>query len=153
MVKPAHQQFSDKLIRLVMWEAENAGFSHADLAETVGGSARTYENYKYGGTPTIAGLFGIIRTVKPQQVAKIIAEQCGGYYVSVSVGGGPSPDTMARHASSIMAETSDVVRAVADSLKDGVVSKPKRALIVREIDEAIEALLKTRIVLDEGSDR
>jgi len=47
MTKPAHERFTEKTTQLLMWEAENAGFTPADLAEAVGGSPRTFENYKY----------------------------------------------------------------------------------------------------------
>ena len=148
MIKPAHQQFAEKLIQLLMWEAGHNGFSSTDLAEQVGGAPRTYENYKYEAMPTVAGFLGILRITRPQQVAKKIAQQCGGYFVKIS-NQKFSPLILSKQISEIMKETADVIKAVADTLRDGRISESERKYIVKEIDRAIEALLRTRISLEE----
>lgn len=150
-MKLAHQQFAEKLVQFLMWEAENNGFSPADLANLVGGSPRTYENYKYGATPTIVGFFGILRTIKPLQVAKKIAEQCGGYFIPLSSDKASSLSALSTDTAKIMKETADVISAVAKSLEDGKVTKAEKKYITHEIDEAIEALLRARIGLEERS--
>jgi len=150
MTKPAHQDFAEKLIQLLMWEAENNGFTSTDLAEKVGGSARTYENYKYGAMPTVAGFLGILRTTRPRQVAKKIAGQCDGYFVHLSNDGKACQSTLTRQTSEIMKETSDVIKAVAETLRDGKVTEAEKKHIIREVNEAIEALLRTRICLQES---
>ena len=151
MTKPAHEQFAEKMVQLLMWEADNNGFTPADLADQVGGSPRTYENYKYSAMPTLAGFFGIFRTVQPHQVARKIAEQCGGYFVHLSNNGPSGLTSLSKQTAEIMKETADVINAVAKSLADGKVSPVEKKHIISEIDEAVEALLRTRIRLKERS--
>jgi len=148
-MKLAHQQFGEKPVQLLMWEAGNNGFTPADLADRVGGSSRTYENYKYGATPTIVGFFGILRTIKPQQVAKKIAEQCGGYFIPLPSDKPFGLSELSKDTAEIMKETADVINAVAKSLDDGKVTKAEKKYIINEIDESIEALLRARIGLKE----
>jgi hypothetical protein len=153
MVKYAHQKCAERLILDVMREADHKGFTPQDLADAVGGSARTYENYKYGASPTIEKVVGISRAIKSEEMARICATWAGGYFVSLPGNGPCGPDTIAKYTSNIMSETSDVVRVVADSLKDGVVSKQKKGLIVKEIDEAVVALLRAKLALTDDRDR
>jgi len=149
MTKPAHDQFAEKMVRLLMWEAESGGFTPADLADQVGGSPRTFENYRYQSMPTLAGFFGMLRAVKPPQVAKKVAQQCGGVFVPLSNNGPSGLSSLSKQTSEIMKETADVIGAVAKSLEDGKVNVIEKRCIIKEIDEAIEALLRTRISLKE----
>jgi len=142
-----HEQFAEKMVRDLMWEAGHSGFTPADLADKVGGSPRTYENYKYISMPTLAGFLGIFRTIRPRHVAKKIAEQCGGYFIPLSADRDPGLSTLSKQTSEIMKETADVISAVAKSLEDGQVNVIEKKCIIKEIDEAIEALLRARIGL------
>ena len=149
MIKPAHQQFAEKLVQLLIWEAGHNGFSSSDLADQVGGSPRTYENYRYEAIPTLAGFLGILRITKPQEVARKIAQQCGGYFVKITNHNKPSPIALSKQTAEIMKETADVINAVADTLRDSRISEAERKRVIREIDEAIEALLRARMSLEE----
>ena len=149
MIKPAHQQFTEKLVQLLMWEAGHNGFSSSDLADQVGGSPRTYENYRYEAMPTLSGFMGILRTVKPQEVARKIAQQCGGYFVKVINRNKSTPFVLLNQTSLIMKASADVIKAIADSLRDNKISEDENRRIVKEIDEAVEVLLSARISLKE----
>lgn len=147
-MKLAHQQFADKMIQLLMWEAESLGYTPTDLANAVGGSPRTYENHKYGAPPTLGKFFGILRTVRPCETMKKLAEQCDGYFIKPPIRQDHPFTTIARHTAEIMKETADVVTAASETLSDGRITPLEKKRLVREIDEAIEALLSTRISLE-----
>jgi len=148
MVKMAHLDFTEKLVRLVMWELEHDGFTPEDMADRVGGSPRTYENYKYGATPSLSGFLGLVRVGKPKQLAKKIAEQCGGYFIHIP-NSFQNNEALTRHTAEIMKETSDVIQAVASALEDGIVSEGEASMINRQATEAIEALLRLQAYLEE----
>ena len=150
MVKPAHLDFTEKLVRHLMWEVlEKDGFTAEDLAAKVGGAARTYKNYKYGsGTPSLSIFLGIIRACRPVELMKELAAQCGGYFIHIP-NSFRNNEALTRHTAVIMKETSDVIQAVASALEDGIVSEGEASMINRQATEAIEALLRLQTYLEE----
>ncbi|MBN1689006.1 MAG: hypothetical protein JW893_07905 [Candidatus Omnitrophica bacterium] len=152
MVKPGHQRFCDTVIQDLMWEAEQSGFTLEDLADQIGGSRRTFENYKYGATPTLAGFLAVFRVVKPSRLTNRLAKVCGGYFI-VPEGNGRRFDSLAKGASKIMTETSDVLKAMACAIDGGNVSKGRQCGIVKEIDEAVAALIAVKMSLEESNGR
>jgi len=147
-VKPAHLECAEKTVRLLMWELENQGFTPADLSEKIGGAPRTYENYKYSAMPSMPVFCGMIRIGRPARVMKKLATACGGYFIRLK-NNNTCSGTLAKQTSDIMSETADVIRVVARILEDGIITSGERSMINREIDEAIEALLRAKICLEQ----
>ena len=150
MIKQAHTQFTEKLLAHLMWEAGNKGFTSDDLADLVGGSRRTYENYKYeDARPSLAGFIGMVRVIKPRETLRKLAAQAGGYFIQIIGPHDSGPTSIAKQTADIMKETADVVDAAAAALRDGKVTSAEKNRLVNEIDEAIEALLRARVCLTE----
>ncbi|MBN2570290.1 MAG: hypothetical protein JXB42_12750 [Deltaproteobacteria bacterium] len=147
-VKQGHQMFADRLVQELMLEADRMGYNLDDLAEALGSSRRTVENYKYGSTPTVAGFFGIIRTVKPVEVMCRLAAISDGYFLKPTVKGSRVETELTKHTSVIMKEVADVLKAIAVSLADGQIRNNEKSFICREADEAIEALLLLKLKVE-----
>ena len=150
-IKPGHEEFTAVILMDLMREAVNAGYTMIDLADavTVDGSPRTFENYRTAmGIPTLAGFMGLLRTVRSRAVMEELARQCGGYFIKPPKCQDHPFTTIVKHTAAIMKETADVVTAASETLSDGKVTPLEKKRLVREINEAVEALLSARISLE-----
>ncbi len=153
-IKQAHRDCAEDILKDLMREANFNGYSDRDLENMVGRSWRTHQNYRNGdGKPSVEGFIGIIRVTKPVQTMKKLCRQANGYFIQLDGGTDCSASSIATRISDIMKETADVVSVAAESLRDGRVTDAEKKRLSREIDEAIEALLRAQICLDDGRDR
>ena len=144
MCKPAFKEIATDLSMELFHEAREKGFDYQDLADFVGGTKLSMKAYHYGdSTPSLAVFIGIWKKVKPEKVLKKMANWSG--YVVIKL---PKIDhqysLISRQTAKVMRETADVIEAVGKALEDGKLTEPEKRTVVKEIDEAIEELLKLK---------
>ena len=144
--------FKEKAIDLAMdliQEGKKEGFTYDDIADYVGGAKSTVKGYAYGEKiPSLSVFIGMLQLVKSKNICQRLAKLCNCIVIDISSHAEiKNSKDIIYHTSSITKETSDVLQEIAKSLEDGEITEFEKEKIVKEIDEAIEALLACKISL------
>ena len=144
MCKPAFRDFAKELTEDVILEAKEKGYTIEDLAELIGVSKYSISHYLYDDkVPSLPAFIGLYRKTKSEKALKKLASWSG--YVVIKL---PEIDhqysLISRQTAKVMRETADVIEAVGKALEDGKLTEPEKRTVVKEIDEAIEELLKLK---------
>ncbi len=144
MCKPAFKELATDLAMTLFQEAKELGYDYQDLADFVGGTKLSMKAYHYGdSTPSLAVFIGIWKKVKPIKTLKVLAKWSGCVVIRL-----PEIEhkytLITKQTAKVMRETADVIEAVGKALEDGQLTEAEKRTVVKEIDEAIEELLKLK---------
>jgi len=144
MCKQAYKDLAIDLSMDLFQEAKEKGYTEEILAEKIGASPYSILDYRYGKTaPSLAVFVGGFIAIKPEKVLKRFANWSG--YVVIKLPEVKAPFTfLTSQTSKVMRETADVIEAVGKALEDGELSEREILTVEKEIDEAIEELLKLK---------
>lgn len=149
MCKPAFKEIATDLSIELFHEAKEKGYDYQDLADFVGGTKLSMKAYHYGdSTPSLAVFIGIWKKVKPEKTLKKLASWSDCIVIKLPEVKAPFT-FLTSQTSKVMRETADVIEAVGKALEDGELSEREILTVEKEIDEAIEELLKLKHSLRE----
>ncbi len=144
MCKQAYKDLALDLSMDLFQEAKEKGYTEEILAEKIGASPYSILDYRYGKSiPSLAVFIGGWLAVKPEKVLKRFANWSG--YVAIKL---PKIDhqytLITKQTAKVMRETADVIEAIGKALEDGKLTEAEKKTVIKEIDEAIEELLKLK---------
>jgi len=150
MCKAGLQDRAEKLTRLLMWELEANGYSQKDIGDHVGLAEKSINHYKYTKErlPSLPVFIGMVRLGKTYETVKELAEDCECYLIRKPELSGEFSQ-INECSAKILKETGDVIFEIGKAMEDGKISRKEKAAISVQIDEAVEALLRFREVLNE----
>ena len=139
--------FKEKAIDLTMdliHDGKKEGFNFDDIAEFIGGAKSTVKGYAYGEKiPSFGAFLGMLRLLKSKKVIQEIAK-IGNFIIIEEPKIIKNNSNLIAHTSTITKEISDVLNEISKSLEDNQVTDIEKEKIIKEIDEAIEALLQCK---------
>ncbi len=147
MCKQVFRDFAKELTEDLILEAKEKGYSIEDLAELIGVSKHTILNYFYDEKiPSLPAFVGLWRKTRPEKTLKKLATWSG--FIVIKLPEVKEPFTLlTSQTAKVMRENADVVEVIGKSIKDGKITNEEVKVIEKEIDEAIEELLKLKIAL------
>ena len=146
----ASREFAKKLTQDIIFEAHYKGYTYKDIAHELGKSVRTIEGYASNCPEKVLTLFDFVklfRLIKPENALRRLASWCDYSILKQNTEKISKVKSLLQHTSSITKETSDVLLEIAKSIEDEVITDFEKEKIIKEIDEAIEALLACKISL------
>ena len=151
MCKPALKEKAKNLVMDMLIEARQKGYTFNDIAEEIGASPKSIQHYLYGEQiPSLPVAFGIHRTVKSKAFASAIAKEANGIFIELPKIS-KSFSFISSQTAKVMRETADVIEAVGKALEDNQLTEDEKRTVVKEIDEAIEELLKLKHCIEVGN--
>jgi len=150
MCKAGHKYFASEIACNVFQEAREKGFSKEDLGEYLGVTPRTIQDYTVGhGLPSAGVIFGIWKLVKPINTLRKLAKYSNCAVVELPDHKPEKLSKFTKIVAKIMKENADVVDGVAEAIEDGKMTRRERLRLIDEIDEAVDALVKLRVSLED----
>ena len=144
MCKEAFKDLAIELTMDAIQEAREKGWTFEMLAQKIGGSPHSYRHYAYGETvPAAAVLMGIILVTKAKTPVKKLAELVGLRAVEIN------QSSILTSIGRVMKETGEAIAEVTRAIEDGEITKEERQACLKEINEAIDELLKLKNQLEE----
>ena len=144
MCKEAFKDLAVELTMDALEEARQKGWTFELLAKKIGGSPHSYRHYAYGETvPSAAVVIGIILTTRAHKPIKKLAELVGLKAVEVNTCSLPTS------LGKVMKEVGEAIAETSKALEDGVITEEERKSCLKEVNEAIEELLKLKNQLQE----
>ena len=143
----ASKEFAKKLTQDIIFEAHYKGYTYKDIADELGKSVRTVEGYASNCPEKVFPLSDFVklfRLIKPENALRRLASWCDYTILKQKTPNISKVKSLLQHTSSITKETSDVLAEISKSLEDNVITEFEKEKIIKEIDEAIEALLACR---------
>ena len=148
MCKPAFKEIATELAMDLFLEAKEKGFDYQDLADYTGSTPLTMKAYHYGdGTPSLAVFIAVWKRIKPVKTLKKLAKYSNCVVIQLPEVNKPFT-TLLKETSQVMKETADVIDTVSEAVKDNKITQTEKEQINKEIDEAIEELLKLKKVVE-----
>jgi len=142
MCKPAFRDLALDLSMALFQEGKDKGFDFKDIAQFIGSSENTIRHYFYGeATPSLSVFIGACKRIKPLKTLKMMADWSNAVVIKLPESHKGELSTITEQTSVILRETADVINEVSDAIRDGRIDMNEQGRIVREINEAIEALI------------
>ena len=146
MCKEAFKDLAIELTMDALQEAREKGWTFEMLAQKIGGSPHSYRHYAYGETvPSAAVLIGILLITKARRPIKRLSELIG--LKAVELPSHSLPTSIGR----VMKETGEAIAEVTQAIEDGEITEKERQACLKEINEAIDELIKLKNQLEEKS--
>jgi len=143
MCKEAFQDVAIELTKLAILEAHRKGYTYEMIAFKVGVSSSSIEKYASGERiPSQAGFLALVVGLKLKEPVKKLAELVGLRAVEVSQSS--IPTSIGR----VMKETGEAIAEVTRAIEDGEITEKERQACLKEINEAIDELLKLKNQLE-----
>ncbi|SMO61650.1 hypothetical protein SAMN06269117_11450 [Balnearium lithotrophicum] len=144
MCKEAFQSVAEDLVKLAILEAHEKGYTYELIAFKVGVSPKSVEKYASGErVPSLAGFLALIAGLKLRKPVQKIAELIG--MRAIEINSCSLPTTFGK----LMKETGEAISEIAKALEDGEITKEEAKACIKEIDEAIDELIKFKQQLKE----
>jgi hypothetical protein len=145
MCKEAFRELASDFSSEIIWEARQKGYTAQMLSLKIGKEPKTLYNIssdpsKYLSLPAF---LGILVTAQAKETVKKLAELVGLRAVEVSRHS--LPTSIGR----VMKETGEAIAEVTKALEDGEITEEERKACLKEINEAIDELLKLKNQLEE----
>jgi len=143
MRKEAFEDIAIELTRFAVMEAGMKGYTHEMIAFKVGVSTSSVDKYSSGERiPSLSGFLALTVGLKLKETVKRLAGLVG--LKSVEVTDDSLPTTLGK----VMKEFGEAIAEITRALEDGEVDEEERARCLKEIDEAIDELLKFKNQLE-----
>jgi len=137
MCKQAYRDTAESIVMDALAEAKEKGWTFEMLAERIGGSPHSFRHYAYGeGHPSLAVFIGILVTAKPKKAVKRIAELAGLRAVEVN------ENSLSTSFGRVMKEVGEAIAEISQALEDGEITEDEAKACLKEVDEAIDELIK-----------
>ncbi|MGA1846886.1 phage regulatory CII family protein [Deferribacter abyssi] len=150
MCKVGHKYFASEIACSLFQEAREKGFSKEDLADYLGVTPRTIQDYTIGhGLPSAGVIFGVWKLVKPVNTLRRLAGYTNCIVVELPEDKSGKLSKVAKLTAEIMKENADVINGVAEAIEDGKLTRTEKLHLIDEVDEAIEALMRLRVSLED----
>jgi len=137
MYKEAFRAVAEDLTKLAMLEAHQKGYTHEMIAFKLGISLSSVE--KYSGkerVPSLAGFLALIVGLKLKEPVKKIAELVGLRAVEVN------ENSLPTSFGKVMKEVGEAIAEISQALEDGEITEDEAKACLKEVDEAIDELIK-----------
>ncbi|OMH39940.1 helix-turn-helix domain-containing protein [Desulfurobacterium indicum] len=139
MCKEAFQDVAAELTKLAIFEAHKRGYTYEMIAFRVGVSSSSIEKYAYGERiPSQAVFLALVVGLKLKEPVKKLAELVGLRAVEVS------KTSLSTSIGKAMKETGEAIAEVTKALEDGEITDDERQVCLKEINEAIDELIKLK---------
>lgn len=154
MAKTSEQRIVEQVMRLLMYELGQLGYSHADIAEIIGLSPRTVDKYpSCEVTPKLGSFLQILKEVQPQETLQRLCVLCGGLYVPMPKAKGETHEVL-KHMGDVAKEFGEVVNNVSLAINpkgDGgaKVTKREAKALLTEVEELLMQVLIMKQVIEE----
>ncbi len=149
MCKRAYREFAIDLSMKLLHKAKEEGFSLKLISKKTGIAEATLKGYFYGEkVPSVSTFIAILDIAKIKEVVNDIAELIDCCVVDISQYKTSSSKDLIAHTATITKETSDVLQEISRSLEDNKITESEKEKIIKEINEAIEALINCKISLE-----
>jgi len=143
MCKEAFQDVAVELTKLAILEAHSKGYTYEMIAFKVGVSTSSIEKYALGERiPSQAGFLALVIGLKLKKPVKKLAELVG--LRAVEIDQSSLPTTIGR----VMKETGEAIAEITQAMEDGEITEEERRACLKEINEAIDELLKLKNQLE-----
>lgn len=150
MCKVGHKHFAKEIAYSLFQEARDKGFTKEDLADYLGSTVRTIQDYSIGhGLPSASIIFGTWKLIKPFKTLKKLARYSDCVVVKLPKVKNEDLPRIAKLTSEIMKENADVISGVSEAIRDGKLTRTEKLHLIDEINEAIEALMRLRVSLED----
>ncbi|WP_456437223.1 phage regulatory CII family protein [Desulfurobacterium sp.] len=144
MCKEAFQSVAEDLVKLAILEAHNKGYTYEMIAFKVGVSPKSVEKYASGERiPSLTGFLALVVGLKLKEPIRKFSELAGLRAVEISNSSFPTSIAKA------MREAGEAFSEVTQALEDGEITEEERRACLKEINEAIDELLKLKNQLEE----
>ena len=134
------------LIKLAILEAQQKGYTHEMIAFKVGVSLSSID--KYSGKerlPSLTKFLALIVGLKLKEPVKRIAELVGLRAVEIN------ENSLPTSFGKVMKEVGEAIAEISQALEDGEITRDEAKTCLKEIDEAIDELIKFKNQLMEVS--
>lgn len=149
-MKLGHKHLAKEISYSLLQEARDKGFTKEDLAEYLGLTPRTVQDYTVGhGVPAASIIFGVWKLIKPYKTLKKLALYSDCLVFKVPNVNKDKLPRVAKLTAQIMKETSDVIDGVAVAIEDGKLTRTEKLRLIDEVNEALDALLKLRAYMED----
>ena len=148
MCKLAYKELAIDLAMDLFQEGKEKGYTEEILAEKIGCSPYSILDYRYGrSAPSLAVFLGGFIAVKPVKTLKKLAKYSGCIVIQLPEVDKPFT-TLLKETSQVMKETADVIDSISQAIQDNRITEAEKKQINKEIEEAIEELLKLKKVVE-----